>query len=144
MRVASDRELSGLLGPVALCVAEVVEPLDELARRQRLPAAHLEGTGKHARIRALELAMQPGVDQARELDVVIGGDADRRAGTGSPDRQQDVELPAASPPLAGRPLGRGALRFGRDRRLRQSDTGLAMGLDADCRRERPYCNRRLK
>ena len=65
-RVAADRELAGLLGLGALGVAEVVEPVDELPRRQRLAAADLERRREDARIGALELAVQPRVDQPRE------------------------------------------------------------------------------
>ena len=48
-RAGADRELAGLLGVRALRVAEVVQPIDELALGQRLAAAELERPREDAR-----------------------------------------------------------------------------------------------
>ena len=72
----ADRELAGLLDRVALRVAEIVQPIDQLPLGQRLAAAQLERPREDARQHAVALAVQPRVDQAREADVVVaGGDA---------------------------------------------------------------------
>ncbi len=126
-RVASDRELTGLLGAGALGVSEVVQPVDKLTRRHQLTAPNLEWTRKDPRVGALELAMQARIDQARERDVVVGGDRHQQQARDA-DGEQGVELPAASPALAGRTLSRGAFQFDRDRRLRQSNTGIGHGV----------------
>ena len=79
------------VGPVR--VAEVVQPVDELVRRQRLAAVQLERAGEDAGIDPLHFAVDPRVDHPREEDVVVAHDRrqdDERAG----EADQREELPA--------------------------------------------------
>ena len=66
-RAARHVELAGLhdLGP--LRVAEVVQPVDQLAVGQRLPAPQLERTRKDARKHGVALAVQPRVDEPAKV-----------------------------------------------------------------------------
>ena len=94
-RVLADREFAGLFGAGAVGVAQVVQPVDQLLRRDRLAASDFKGAAEDARVGPGELAMQPRVDHARELDVVE--DRDRREDQEeAAEDDQRVELPAAA------------------------------------------------
>ena len=70
-RAGADRELAGLVGARALCVADVVQAIHELAFGQRLAAPQLQRAREHARQHAIALAVEPSVDEVREADVVV-------------------------------------------------------------------------
>ena len=83
--VAADGELAGRLGGATLRVAEVVQADDQLLLAERLPLAQHDRPRVHARQRALALAVQAGIDEPRERDVVVGECAareDREDGSG--------------------------------------------------------------
>ena len=69
-RRAIDRELARLLDARALRVADVVQPRDELALADLLAGLQRQGTREDARHRAVALAVQARVDDARERHVV--------------------------------------------------------------------------
>ena len=80
---SAGREFAGLPDGRALGVAEVVQAVDELPVSQRLTAAQLERPREHAGKGGGALAVQACVDQVREPDVVVRGEAaedDRRDG----------------------------------------------------------------
>jgi len=74
-------------------VAEVVQADEEILVRDRLPEPQLHGAREHARQHAVAFAVQPRVDDARELHVVVpehaeadqGEDAEHRERTAQPD-----------------------------------------------------------
>jgi hypothetical protein len=70
--VAPDGKLAGLLRAGAMGVAEIVELRDEVLLGDRLAAAQFDRARVDARQRALALAVQARVDEAREGDVVVG------------------------------------------------------------------------
>ncbi len=85
-RALADRELAGLLQPIAMGVAELVEPIDQLLLGHRLAAAQLERPRQHAREHRRSLAVQARVDQPREAHVVVAGDdAEEEGGDGERD-----------------------------------------------------------
>ncbi len=98
--VAADRELAGLPGLGAVGIAELVQPVDELARRHRLAPPDLERPREHARVDPLHVPVNPGVDHPREDDVVVAEHAQEHH---ERPRQRDerVELPPASEQLDG-------------------------------------------
>ena len=86
-RAGADRELAGLLEAIAVRVAELVEPIDQLLLGHRLAAAQLERPRQDAREHGRALAVQARVDQPREADVVVAGDdAEEEGGDGERDR----------------------------------------------------------
>ena len=111
-RIAAHGELPGLFRPWTMGIAEVVQPVDDLARRQRLAPPQLERAGEDPGIGALHFAVQPRVDHPGKADVEIASD-DRQDQERDPETEKDVELPA--PPASGR------ARFGRDDGARRID-----------------------
>ncbi len=91
--IASDRELAGLPGLGTIGIAELVQPVDELPRRHGLTPPHLERPREHARVHALHIPVQPGVDHSGKHDVVVAQHSQEHHGR---PRQGDerVELPA--------------------------------------------------
>ena len=87
----------GFSSVLALRVAEVVQPIDELAVGQRLAAPQLERPGEaRAEARVSRSPCEPRVDQPREADVVVGGgeaQEDRR----NRERQRGEAHPALAP-----------------------------------------------
>ena len=66
-RALADRELARLLQPIAMRVAEFVEPIDQLLLGHRLATAQLERTRQNPREDRRPLAVKTRVDQrARE------------------------------------------------------------------------------
>jgi hypothetical protein len=68
-RIPSDGEFARLLGPGPVRVPEVVQPLDNLRRRKRLPAPQLERTREDAGIGARGFPVQPRVNLRRKAAV---------------------------------------------------------------------------
>jgi hypothetical protein len=62
-RAGTDRELARLLQMIAVGVAELVQPIDELLFRHPLSASQLERPREHAREHGGALAVQARVDQ---------------------------------------------------------------------------------
>ena len=117
-RVLADRELARLLDPGPLRVAEIVQPVDELPVGQRLAGVQLERPGEDAREGARPFAVQPGVDDPRQRDVVVGQhpDDDGRAGRPGPPRRTTA-IAVAGAAAAGRSgsrLARSRRRTGRE------------------------------
>ena len=105
-------ELAGHLGARARRVAEVVQLIDEVRFRERLPGVQHEGTGEEARRRLDALTAQALVEAAREIGVGVAGqrrrdDRDGREPPGHPDAPR---APAASPAGPCRPGRRPAWR----------------------------------
>jgi len=73
-RVAPDREFAGLLRPVAVRVAEVIQSIDDLRGRERLSAPKLIRPGKNTRVRPLRFARKSGVDHLGEPGIEIDAD----------------------------------------------------------------------
>ena len=93
-----------------LRVAEVVQPIDQLPVGQRLSRSELERPGEDAGKRPRPLAVQPGVDDARQGDVVVGHHPEQDAGRpGEP--HGDVPQPPPTPAARRR----SGLRRGRGR-----------------------------
>ena len=92
------RELTGIVGAGAQRVSEVVEAIDQLTFGHRLAAAELERTGEDAGEYTIPLAVQAGVDQPREADVVVdAGERGDQGGNGERNRQN--AHPLAAPDL---------------------------------------------
>ena len=120
--VAADRELAAVRRCRAVRVAEVVEAVDELVRRQRLAAVQLERTGEDARVDPLHLAVNARVDHPGEQDVVVAHDRrqdDERAGEADKREELPATLAASAdgPFLRGSGLGRRCAREGSSSRL---------------------------
>jgi hypothetical protein len=99
--VPSDGELTRLFRSAPMGIAEVVEPVDDVGRRQGQPAPQLERPGIHPRIGALHFAVEPCVDHPGKADVEVPGHGheDQKR---DPETHKDVELPApAAPGRAG-------------------------------------------
>ena len=110
-RVAADRELAGLFRAVAVRIAEIVQPVDHLRRRQPLAAPDDERPREDARIGPLHFAVQPRVDHPRERDVVVPDEGEDNQ-RGDEDAQRHIQFPAPhAPPVDARTLG--GLRRGR-------------------------------
>ena len=73
-RAAADGELARLLRLIAMRIAEVVQPIDQLPFGERLSAAQLERPRQDARKHRLAFAVQARVDQVREPHVVVRRD----------------------------------------------------------------------
>jgi hypothetical protein len=95
-RAGADRELAGLLEAIAVRVAELVEPIDQLLLGHRLTAAQLERPRQDAREHRRPLAVEPVVDHFREPHVVIRGDGQQQDGGDGENRRGDPH-PAFSP-----------------------------------------------
>ena len=80
---AVDGELARILYLRPLCVAEIVEPIEQLLLRHVVAAPNLERPREHARQHAIALAVQARVDHPRERHVVVAGE---RAGHDEQDR----------------------------------------------------------
>ena len=104
----------GFSSVVALRVAEVVQPIDQLPLGQRLAAAQLERPREDARKHRVALAVQARVDQPREADVVVGGGEaqdDRRERRARARRARTQRLrQSAATRIAARPSSNGAVR----------------------------------
>ena len=61
--LAPDREFARLLGAGAVRVAQIVQPVDQLALGEGLSPVQLERAGEHPRIGPRHLAAHPRVDQ---------------------------------------------------------------------------------
>ena len=68
---AVDGKLPGVLHLGTLCVPEIVEPIEQLFLRHIVATANLEGAREDAGQHPIALAVQPGVDHAREREVVV-------------------------------------------------------------------------
>jgi hypothetical protein len=85
-RAVADGELARLLDALAVRVAEIVQPVDQLAFGERLAAAELERAREDAWKHRFAFAMQPRVDEMREPNVGIrrreaeedGGNCERK------------------------------------------------------------------
>ena len=129
-RVAPDREFPRLLGAGAVRVAQIVQPIDQLALGEGLSPVQLERAGEHPRIGPRHLAAHPRVDHLREDDPVVRHrerqqdhrDADAEEGIALPARRQPEAQPHRLFLLARRRLGprRGFARFSFDGRHRGS------------------------
>ena len=86
-------------------VAEIVEPIDQLTFRQRLPTPQLERPGVDAREDALALAVEAGIEQACEADVVVAGREEEEN-----DRDGKRRASSTAPSGAARCLGSGSWR----------------------------------
>ena len=130
MRLAPDREFPRLLGAGAVRVAQIVQPVDQLALGEGLSPVQLERAGEHPRIGPRHLAAHPHVDHLREDDPVVRHrerqqdhrDADAEEGIALPARRQLEAQPHRLFLLARRRLGprRGFARFSFDGRHRGS------------------------
>jgi hypothetical protein len=74
----ADGELARLLGTRPFRVAEIVQPLDELSGRERLPTSQLERPREDLRLHACDAALEPRVHHAREPDVGVSDDSRKR------------------------------------------------------------------
>ena len=75
-------------------VAEIVQPIDQLAVGERLAAAELERTREHAWQHAIAFAVQPRVDEMGEADVVVDAQASTgqdRAGPTAPSASERTQ-----------------------------------------------------
>jgi hypothetical protein len=107
-RVLPDGELAGLGHARPSRVAQVVQALDQPLVGHRLPGAQLQRPGVDPRPRALDLAVQPRLDHARQRHVVVAEhahDEEERAR----ERRHQVAQPA---PLAADTRRRGGARAG--------------------------------
>src|SRR6185436_15130066 len=95
-RALADRELARLLDLRPLRVPEVVQAIDELPFSHRLTAAQLERTREDSRKYALALAVEMGVEQAREADVVVAGREEEQDGRDG-ERRRSQPYPAMPP-----------------------------------------------
>ena len=93
--IAPDRELAGLPGLGAVGIAELVQPVDELARRHGLAAPDVERPREHARIDPLHVPVEPGVDHPGEHDVVVAEHPEEDHERAR-QRHERVELPPPS------------------------------------------------
>jgi hypothetical protein len=75
MARAADREFSGCLRLRALCVAEIVEPIQQFLLGHIVAAADFERPREHPRQHAIAFAVEARVDHPRKRHVVVTGEA---------------------------------------------------------------------
>ena len=94
-RIVAQRKLTRFVGLRALCVPEIVQPIDQLRFGERLPATKLERPSEHAGEHALAFAVKSVVDGAREDHVVVTKDEAQQYGRHGDDACRDADPPDA-------------------------------------------------
>src|SRR4029450_10293856 len=93
-----DGELAGVADGRALRVAEIVQPVDQLAIGERLSAPQLQRPREDARAHRLALSVEAGVDELGEARVVVTGDEE-----GEDERNRERQRRQPDPPFAPPP-----------------------------------------
>ncbi len=96
-RSGTDRELASLFDSRPLRVPQIVQPVDDLGRAERLTLAQFERARKHSRQHALPLSVEPRLDLPGEGHVVVAENRTQQDGWNG-DRDGQVHGPAAPPP----------------------------------------------
>ena len=86
----------------AMRIAEVVQSVDDLGRRQRLAAPQLERPGEDTRVGPLRFAVQARVDHPGEADIEIdANDRQDDEDTASADEETKFHSEASQPRVKG-------------------------------------------